>query len=1853
MGKRKTNASFCISHLEATSIYNSLSKVEFDSDDSGNPLTWADNLNIDSFMNQAIGKGELAYYIAPVCPGLNHDDYILNVLQHVCKRRTRDGSCINDHYDIELDKPFVSIVNIASVFANKPQNVNKEGGSHWVGWVLLPKKYTNVSGKVIENNKYRVYFFDSLAKHKLPKKLVQSMTGMIESEDFHELSHVYSEFERFVPLCSKDEIDFIDTHDITGQQRNSADCGWWACYYVLMTVYTGDVEFLKKLQGRGLSAKPLRSIMNLQESIMNEGERSKRRDSFYEGRLLTGSLSAGHDLLTYMVVFSSRFVVVFERHFLEFSKRLLEGRYKEGKYAVLFNRVIPAFSNPYDFLPYDKSYFTSLTCGLQWIATSISKFFQKKKVESLASKIHKFYVNQPDARIMFIKVAMHIFIAYEEQFAREKELSGKDRIYNSIYDLADDAVNRIIDYFASNTETEFNIEEMLKGVIHGNSKRYRSVVSGIPNFQRGHKTFVSTAKFISAPGIKHDKDYYQLELDSNVEELSSWGFRDLFPGEINRCVIRDGTLCFLELPHLVYREVEVDEKSRYKYCLTEEMCFNQIPRVHSSLENANWQITGELKFLAKEILEVCNREFSSDLDPVQHAGGEEDVNGHEETQIFPTNLFLLMKPTTSFFNKMSSTNIVSPEEKLHFFAKVLLSSFLFLVEKLVLPDQLVLFRSNTPHQCAQGLSASRIKEIKNFSRLMQSLPFGDLEKCLLRSGVRLFQGFERPFQSVTECQSNAKVIATLSSCAAFRMVDYISKNFNIQHLSCDLMVEAALLGGCDEGSSPLFCVKSGDSSVNTNEIYDKTPVFVSEGEIFSYSENFIIKHGTRLPFNFEKKGSQSSSQHRKIFMVDVNNFSQQQPHKYVLQNIDVVNKCNLIMEEMLRDERAQKSDILPVAQKCSEVLDATQNLHAKVDTLLAYARYAFPGVDGRGGPDDGRGGPGGGPGGPDDGRGGPGGGPGGPDDGRGGPGGDTESSGDSSISSLSEKIGNTFLTSHNNEESLCHLSIKRKSDSPEDCSNKRKKYVKETGERGSQPVWFGVRDPVSFFTGRERELEDLHSKMQSSSKRLSLVSRMLCLVGLGGIGKTQLARKYIKKYAKDYNENVIWINSVSKAKIVESFLELDRDHGLNFSTPATGEKVQPIEIIVKKVFSFFATNKSLFIFDNLDKIEDISCFLPLNIQYSGNSWPHILITSRNRDWAGEMERLELGLMSYQDAVIFVKNGLDIEDESQEKIGILLEKLQYFPLAIQQAISYIRDRRLVDKFGIDDYLNLYVIDKKKLLSYTLLSDINNEYFHTTLVTWKITVDKIKGNQEYGRLALDILHVISYLGSDDIPVELFLSLVEKDNSELKFSIRMLVASSIVDITKEKSSVSVHRLVQETTRLILEELGKSKEVMKKTFGLLMDFLFDSTGIGEVYGREKQFLKHSEELFFHMGDWLVKESGDKKTLREDYLSLLKLIPNSHPDCCSFARQKQLYEKALPILTQLYGPESLEVAEVQEVLARIYEVFGEYEKQKKYLQKCLFVFTMFYGSDTSKVAEVMKKLAIACEDLGHHKEQEAYIKKVLPTLIRIYGPEHIEVAEMRESLAAAYECLGNHREQKECLECLLPVFEKVPGYSDKVTEALEKLAQVSVFLDDMQGEQKYLECLLHHVMKVGHDKVPKLAKIVVKLAVSHRDLGNYDRCIYYLEDLLRYFITFFSYDSHEVANLLIEIGKARYLVRDDEGSQKYFLNAFFIFEKIACPDNLGNFVLARAMVEFSESAKNSVSSEDIIEAFSNEVIKPSGVRKSCSNPKERFDRIVDMLSNGKLDLLVDILSSCSYDPSSVFDEASVTHFEKTYSPGV
>ncbi len=86
------------------------------------------------------------------------------------------------------------------------------------------------------------------------------------------------------------------------------------------------------------------------------------------------------------------------------------------------------------------------------------------------------------------------------------------------------------------------------------------------------------------------------------------------------------------------------------------------------------------------------------------------------------------------------------------------------------------------------------------------------------------------------------------------------------------------------------------------------------------------------------------------------------------------------------------------------------------------------------------------------------------------------------------------------------------------------------------PIWNVPRLRNPNFTGREQMLTDLHAAMNSGQW-------LQALTGLGGKGKTSLAREYAYRYRADY-DLVWWVHADENASLTMDYASLAAAVGL-------------------------------------------------------------------------------------------------------------------------------------------------------------------------------------------------------------------------------------------------------------------------------------------------------------------------------------------------------------------------------------------------------------------------------------------------------------------------------------------------------------------------------------------------------------------------------------------------------------------------------------------------------------------------------------------------------------------------------------
>ena len=185
------------------------------------------------------------------------------------------------------------------------------------------------------------------------------------------------------------------------------------------------------------------------------------------------------------------------------------------------------------------------------------------------------------------------------------------------------------------------------------------------------------------------------------------------------------------------------------------------------------------------------------------------------------------------------------------------------------------------------------------------------------------------------------------------------------------------------------------------------------------------------------------------------------------------------------------------------------------------------------------------------------------------------------------------------------------------------------------------------FIGRTHELQQLHDWLSLKSQRDC--QRIISIVGMGGVGKTQLSLAYIRDCADDYS-SIFWVNAKDERSLRQSIIDLSTVVFHESAGPAalnTDDEKLKIDK-VRRWLSEPRNDQWLLIFDNYDdprlpgidslKGYDVRAYFPHRAQGS------ILITTRSPRliFAKQLHLKKLEDVKQSLAILAIRSGRKVD-----------------------------------------------------------------------------------------------------------------------------------------------------------------------------------------------------------------------------------------------------------------------------------------------------------------------------------------------------------------------------------------------------------------------------------------------------------------------------------------------------------------------------------------------------------------------------------------------------------------------------------
>ena len=291
------------------------------------------------------------------------------------------------------------------------------------------------------------------------------------------------------------------------------------------------------------------------------------------------------------------------------------------------------------------------------------------------------------------------------------------------------------------------------------------------------------------------------------------------------------------------------------------------------------------------------------------------------------------------------------------------------------------------------------------------------------------------------------------------------------------------------------------------------------------------------------------------------------------------------------------------------------------------------------------------------------------------------------------------------------------------------------------------------FTGRESEIEILHSKLSAQDSGRQRVVAKVEVAGMGGVGKTQLVTEYCYRYFPSHYGLVVWLNAESADSLVAEYRQLLAD--MATEEVASNDKATDEIVGEVKTRLFRSQVPWLLIFDNIDNRQLLEKFIPRGAGLKG----HILVTTRQVDMdvgAGE-NTVFLGCFDPSESIELLRRTAgpyNMDGEANEAAARkTCDQLGHLPLALGMAAAYM----LRCDVNCSEYLERFTASEKtgqSLLQHGKL----NDYSLTVASSLSLSLDAIKKESV---VAIDMLHLLCFLGPDQITKPLLRELLNAKN------------------------------------------------------------------------------------------------------------------------------------------------------------------------------------------------------------------------------------------------------------------------------------------------------------------------------------------------------------------------------------------------------------------------------------------------------------------------------------------------------------
>ncbi|KAK0641772.1 hypothetical protein B0T16DRAFT_393999 [Cercophora newfieldiana] len=653
---------------------------------------------------------------------------------------------------------------------------------------------------------------------------------------------------------------------------------------------------------------------------------------------------------------------------------------------------------------------------------------------------------------------------------------------------------------------------------------------------------------------------------------------------------------------------------------------------------------------------------------------------------------------------------------------------------------------------------------------------------------------------------------------------------------------------------------------------------------------------------------------------------------------------------------------------------------------------------------------------------------------------------------------------------------------------------------------------------RDPDFVDRGDVLDQLRRRCSEPAARVALVGLGGVGKSQLAIEFAHRIAAEQPDVwVFWVYASTHARIEEGFRTIA-------GTVKLPGRNQPKADIPQLVYSWLSNERNgkwIMILDSADdcdifysttsgNIRDgrpIATYLPQSRNGS------IIVTTRDKGLALRLTRrrqtiIEVGPMVLTDALMLLQKKLGSLSDPDVAVD-LVQALDLIPLAISQAAAYIQAR--APRSSPEKYLAEFRENERKrawLLGYDG-GDLRRDggASNAVLTTWQISFDYIRARRPS---TADLLSLMSYFDRQGIPgwilkrsgisqdtmrasglaqtedeeLDYNGSTTDGDNIDHEFDndVAILRDCCLITANEMGDEFEMHGLVQLSTRRWLEESGL-QETFKEQF-IKRIAAFFPTGEYENWATCRSLFTHVQVA--------LKYRPSENTVE----TWAKLLHNGGWYAWSqgnYDIAQQMLSEAKKVREEKLGKNDIASLASTSMFALALKDGGKWEEAEKLFIQVMETCKTKLGADHPDTLTSMTNLASTYRNQGRWSEAEMLEVQVMETRKMKLRADHPDTLTSMANLASTYRNQGRWEEAEE-LEVQVMEARKTKLGADHPDTLRSMSSLASTFWNQgrwSEAEELEVQVMETRKTKLGADH-PNTLTSMANLASTYRNQGRW-----------------------------------------------------------------------------------------------------------------------------------------------------------------